>query len=940
MPGRSGTNSWDVDVCSEKEPMADYSFKTVYFPSDRTRSGSPARVTISIPRKSNGHAYRSDFLEYARSLASNQIRIALGDPVLEDLEDVAHQEGRSLSNICLHVLSSKYENGHITRTSCEVSKQPFLPFIEEASPTLQVTDQTEDGGFGVTFRESQRLPGHSWYPYVEGFSAPYVRDALLRFGTRPRNVYDPFGGAGTTQLTAAVMGIPSFYGEVNPFMSFVAETKVTSAAWARKNLPVVRGRLSRFIGLLDDYELKQRGKRVDLTGFESTFPGRDFFVEEDLRDLLAAKALAEEIGGDGHLRAIMLLACAANVVLSSNMTRRADLRRRRPDEYRTRVVNVARSIRESAQRMLSDIESLPESMAAMTLVTNDSRQLGAELAETFDIVVTSPPYLNGTNYIRNTKLELWFMGFLESEAQLADYRRQTVCAGINDVSRAREQHAEFEPVEVVARTLDIHSKDRRIPTMVRQYFSDMGRVLSSAYRSLVPGGRFVLDIGDSQFYGVHVPTDVLLIEVARSVGFSVENKHLLAKRYSKGDVELKQVELVLRKPSGGNPPRSNGKLTSGRPPDPLKGRIEEFARDLPYKQEPYTSRNWGHPLHSLSSYQGKLKPSQGYWLIKTFVPEGGEVLDPLGGVGTIAFEAALAGHRAVSNDKSPFAATVATAKIAPPTVEEALDSLEALGQTLRETHLSDQDYEAARFGLNSPVTDYYHPDTLAEVLKARKVFLSEGMGDRSRTFVWASLLHILHGNRPYALSRNSHPITPFSPTGPAEYRPLLPRLRNRITRALGEPLPRSFVPGLGIHGDFRDVPTKCPDKFDVIITSPPFMGMRFDRPNWLRLWFCGWGEQSFHKESLTFLEREQTRSMTCYDDFFRTCQQLLKPDGLMIIHVGSGQKDHLSDKLIEHSKPLFNLLADVREDVQELEKHGLKDKGRTLTHHLLFLRPR
>lgn len=118
------------------------------------------------------------------------------------------------------------------------------------------------------------------------------------------------------------------------------------------------------------------------------------------------------------------------------------------------------------------------------------------------------------------------------------------------------------------------------------------------------------------------------------------------------------------------------------------------------------------------------------------------------------------------------------------------------------------------------------------------------------------------------------------------------------------------------------------------------MGMRFDRRNWLRMWFCGWGEDNFHRDSLAFQEREQTRSMACYDDFFKMCSRMIKQEGLVIIHVGSSLKDRLSDKLVQHSKPLFELVADVREDVQELEKHGLKDKGRTLTHHLLFFRPR
>jgi hypothetical protein len=42
--------------------------------------------------------------------------------------------------------------------------------------------------------------------------------------------------------------------------------------------------------------------------------------------------------------------------------------------------------------------------------------------------------------------------------------------------------------------------------------------------------------------------------------------------------------------------------------------------------------------------------------------------------------------------------------------------------------------------------------------------------------VFASLLHVLHGNRPYALSRRSHPLTPYAPTGPVEYKSLLRKL--------------------------------------------------------------------------------------------------------------------------------------------------------------------
>jgi DNA modification methylase len=784
-----------------------------------------------------------------------------------------------------------------------------------------------EGGFGVTFRESKRLPVHGWYPYVEGFSARYVHDVLHRFDL-PASVHDPFGGAGTTQLTASLLGVPSSYAEVNPFMAFVAETKVTAAAQARRNLPRVRRVFSQFLEQLHEGALDRIAATINLACFETTFPGRDFFEERPLRHLLAARSLAATVAGeDSATRDLLYLACAANVVRSSNMTRRADLRRRRTDEYRGRVVDVAGFIRESVERMLDDIEQLPEQMAPMTRVAVDCRE-GAPAS--VSMVITSPPYLNGTNYIRNTKLELWFLGFLHSEAELASLRQQTLCAGINDVSRARGEYTRFERVEEVAARLDRATRDRRIPLMVRYYFSDMRRMFERSFGALAPGGRFVLDIGDSAFYGVHVPTDELLIDVALSAGFALEHRRLLARRCSRGNVERRQFEVVLRKPW-------HSTVVAAAP---LESRIEQFAAELPYTVEPYVRRNWGHGLHSLCSYQGKLKPALAHWLIRCFVPSGSRILDPLGGVGTVAFEAALAGHRAVSNDKSPFAAVVARAKLDPPSLAEALAALEELGRVLQATPLAEEDYEAARFGLNGCVADYYHADTLAEVLKARKVFLAQGWGNRAQTFLWASLLHILHGNRPYALSRTSHPVTPFAPSGPAEYRPLLGRLRARVERALAEPLSECFHPGIGIHGDFRSLPRRCEEPFDAIITSPPFLGMRFDRPNWLRMWFCGWGEKNFHEDSRSFLEREQARSLDCYRDFFAVCCQMLRPNGLLIVHIGSGNKDgKLIPGLLARAAERFTLLANVRENVQAVEKHGLKDKGRTEAHHLLFFRP-
>ncbi len=435
-----------------------------------------------------------------------------------------------------------------------MTTQDALPGIDVASPLFAGPSTPAAEGspatlagvpLGLTFQDSKQLPVYGWYPYVEGFSAPYVCRVFERFGP-PDSVYDPFGGAGTTQLAASITGIPSWYSEINPFMAFIADTKVEAARAARADLSRTLALLADFVQRLDG-EIGQWAAKADLSGYFGAFPERDFFELQHLAELLGALALAEDVaGGNVPVGALLRLACAANAVHCSNMTRRADLRRRRPDEYKTRVVDVRAMVGATVLRMASDLNRHPEGASATTFASADCRHVPSRFDGQFQLAVTSPPYLNGTNYFRNTKIELWLLGYIASERELGRFTVQAVAAGINNVTK-REAYHRFPYVEAVAEQLDQQAGDKRIPQLVRHYFSDMSEVVESVHRVLRPGGRFVLDIGDSKFYGVHVPTDRLLERVAVENGFELESSAVLAKRYSRDKSELVQRELVFRK---------------------------------------------------------------------------------------------------------------------------------------------------------------------------------------------------------------------------------------------------------------------------------------------------------------------------------------------------------------------------------------------------------
>ncbi len=202
----------------------------------------------------------------------------------------------------------------------------------------------------------------------------------------------------------------------------------------------------------------------------------------------------------------------------------------------------------------------------------------------------------------------------------------------------------------------------------------------------------------------------------------------------------------------------------------FKEQAIRFMEDMPYKQAPYSSRNWGHAWHSLCSYHGKLKPAIAHMLVSEFTSPGDTVLDPLCGVGTIPFEACMQGRIGIGNDLSEMAYVVSKAKLEKPNFDDVISVVSDLADYIESNVGKYAGNRYIDFGLNGNLPEYFEENTYEEILISRQYFLSKMPNITSaESLVYAALLHILHGNRPYALSRRSHPLTPYAPTGEYEY---------------------------------------------------------------------------------------------------------------------------------------------------------------------------
>lgn len=366
----------------------------------------------------------------------------------------------------------------------------------------------------------------------------------------------------------------------------------------------------------------------------------------------------------------------------------------------------------------------------------------------------------------------------------------------------------------------------------------------------------------------------------------------------------------------------------------------EFKDSFPHVEPPFSKRNWGNELHSLCSFQGKMKPSLAHHLVGVFTEPGDIVFDPFAGSGTIPFEAALSGRQALASDISVMAIALSQAKLRLSSRERAtelISELEGHIQTRPASANSLQD--AADVAFNKSIRDYFHPDTFEEILRARDFFLeSRDLGSAEWCLVFSSMLHILHGNRPYALSRRSHPITPYAPSGEFVYKSLIKHLRDKVERSLAVGRGFSFQEGECIPGDVLQSWDPKVRNVDCIITSPPFASStRFYMTNWMRFWFAGWGRKEFDSETKHYLEVKQKVSMEPYDQIFAACSKRVRKGGLIVFHLGTNEKTNMAELLFDRAKRHLTVLDMFTETVEHCERHGIRDKGATVGHQYLVL---
>jgi len=250
---------------------------------------------------------------------------------------------------------------------------------------------------------------HQLSPYIGKIKSSIAGELIERYSSAGDLIVDPFSGAGTIPLEAAIRGRRAFAADISPYAQIISHAKLAPP-------PTLKIAIKRA-----DEALTEAAELPPPDLRSVPLWVRRFFHPDTLRDALRFAAVARRHGNE------FLMACFLGILhhqrpgflsypsshLVPYLRDKKYPRATFPDLY---------AYRELKPRLLSKINRSFKRFQKPRAGGVSVRQCPVEELEfprRFDALITSPPYMNALDYGRDNRLRLWFID--PSLAKPADY---------------------------------------------------------------------------------------------------------------------------------------------------------------------------------------------------------------------------------------------------------------------------------------------------------------------------------------------------------------------------------------------------------------------------------------------------------------------------------------------------------------------------------------
>lgn len=397
----------------------------------------------------------------------------------------------------------------------------------------------------VSFQANKGRATYRWFKFKEAFSAALVEYLLEKYGLARGTILDPFAGSGTTLFAASARGLHAHGIELLPIgQQIIATRKLLQSEFTAADLAALRR-------WAEEKPWASSNDCVPLNELRITSSAYPAETREAIERFLGACQRENE-----RVQAVLrfVLLC----VLESVSYTRKDGQYLRWDHRSGRrqgkkrfdkgtILTLGEAIRIKIEEVLSDLQPQggqlsffpAEELHGEIVLYGGSclKVLPGMAADSYDAIVTSPPYCNRYDYTRTYALELALLEI--DEAGISALRQQMLSCTVEN--RAKDLLLMNPPWESAIEAADrqpllqailVYLDKQRalgtlnnngIPRMVRGYFYEMACVIQECARVLRAGAPLLMVNDNVRYAGASISVDMILSAIAEEIGFRTES---------------------------------------------------------------------------------------------------------------------------------------------------------------------------------------------------------------------------------------------------------------------------------------------------------------------------------------------------------------------------------------------------------------------------------
>ena len=407
----------------------------------------------------------------------------------------------------------------------------------------------------VSFQANKKIPIYNWFSFKEGFSSEMVKYFVKDYPKKSGTVFDPFAGSCTTLLTAREMGFGSVGIELMPIGNFILTSKLAMEKIDPDYLMEEIKELRKVDFMTYSLDSKNSFKHIRIT--EKAFPQ---MTERKLNGFLNYIANLK----NENLKQVFNFACFS-ILEKISYTRkdgqylRWDYRAKKGKSKfdKGKIYDLEEALFSQLNQMITDIRNMDLFNTStkshnnkIELKTGSCLEILPQIPdESFDLIISSPPYCNRYDYTRTYALELVYLGI--DEHGIKKLRQSLLSATVENkekidflkkIYKENGKYESFKRVEAIFNSvkaleevlniLDKYKHEKKLNNpgifrMVKNYFYEHAFVIMEMTRCLKEGGRIYYVNDNVRYAGEVIPVDLILSEFAVKSGLKVKKIYKL-----------------------------------------------------------------------------------------------------------------------------------------------------------------------------------------------------------------------------------------------------------------------------------------------------------------------------------------------------------------------------------------------------------------------------